>query len=169
MHEHASASVCAPAANKAGCLLRLWARRRSIKSVIQKVLEDLDLISLLSHFDEGSNVDRGPLELNDVIGAVHVDEDLFLLELSVLIPADIVREWLLGSAKVASKHQKLALLVILVQHFNSCPALSNLWTILTKMPLFLRDGVQQAPVDSVLPAKLICRVDREPLFSLDKV
>ena len=95
VHEHASASVCALAANIAGGLLRLGARRRSIKSIIQEVLKDLNLISLLSHFDKGSNVDRGPLELNDVIGAVHVDEDLFLLELSVLIPADIVSEWLL--------------------------------------------------------------------------
>ena len=159
VHEHASASVCGLAANKAGGLLRLGARWRSIKSIIQEVLEDLDLISLLPHFDKWSNVDRGPLELNDVIGAVHVDEDLFLLELSVLIPADIVREWLLGSAKVASKHQKLAFFVVLIQHLNYVLASNNLWAKWTKMPLFLRNRVQKTSVDSVLPTKLIGRID----------
>ena len=42
--------------------------------------------------------------LDYIVGAVHVDEDLFVLELLVLIFSKIVDEGLLRSAKVTAEH-----------------------------------------------------------------
>ena len=59
---------------------------------LNSLLIDLDLVGALAHFDEGTDVDRGPIVLDHIVGSVHIHEDVFVLELSVLIFGNVVDE-----------------------------------------------------------------------------
>ena len=69
----------------------MWA----LQLVSQVEAEHLGTFSALADFDEGPDVDRVPVKLNDIVGAIHVHFQVFLLELSVLVVGNIVEEWLL--------------------------------------------------------------------------
>ena len=68
---------------------------RALQRVSQVEAEHLGAFSTLTDFDEGPDVDRISVELNDIVGAIHVYFQVFLLELSVLVVGDVVEEWLL--------------------------------------------------------------------------
>ena len=46
-----------------------------LDGVFEEVLVDLDLLSLLSDLDERSDIARVAFELDDVVGAIHVNKD----------------------------------------------------------------------------------------------
>ena len=46
-----------------------------LNGVFEEVLVDLDLLCLLSDFDERSDITRVAFELDDVVGAIHVNKD----------------------------------------------------------------------------------------------
>ena len=60
--------------------------------VLKEVPEYFDLISLLTDFDERSDVNRGALILHNIIRSVHVDVLVTLLERCILVPSDVVSE-----------------------------------------------------------------------------
>lgn len=69
-------------------------------------MKDFDIFGRLSNFDERSNEDRVVIQLDYVIGAIHVDLDFMLLELFELIFLKVVCERALSSAEVASEDKK---------------------------------------------------------------
>ena len=46
-----------------------------LDGVFEEVLVDLDLLCLLSDLDERSDITRVAFELDDVVGAIHVNKD----------------------------------------------------------------------------------------------
>ena len=68
---------------------------RASEGVTEVEAEHLGALCTLAYFDKGPDVDRVPVELNDVVGAVHVHFEVFLRELSVLVVDNVVEEWLL--------------------------------------------------------------------------
>ena len=82
------------------------------ESVLQEVLVHFHLVSLLAHFDEGANVDGVALVLHHVVAPIHVNEQVFLLELRVLIPGDVVDEGFLRAAEVAAKNEEFAFFIV---------------------------------------------------------
>ena len=46
-----------------------------LDGVFEEILVDLDLLSLLSDLDERSDITRVAFELDDVVGAIHVNKD----------------------------------------------------------------------------------------------
>jgi hypothetical protein len=52
--------------------------------------------------------------LDDIVGSVHVNKDVFVLELVVFVAHEIVDERLLGSTEMAAKHQEFAIVVEVV-------------------------------------------------------
>ena len=111
--------------------------------------------------------------MHDFIRTVQVDEDFFIYEGRILVPADVVNEGLFGAAMVAPQDQELGTVLRLrllpPSHFkdralHGCKALLVLHR--SEVSLSLGERIEEAPVDCVLPAELVLSADSDPFALL---
>jgi hypothetical protein len=101
------------ALNLAAASLSLWAvgTRQAFLvfdgHVPQEVLKYLNIFWWLAHLHKRPDKYRVIVQLHHVIGAIHIDLHLRILELLKFIFVQVIGEWGLGAPKMATQDQKL--------------------------------------------------------------
>ena len=77
--------------------------------IFDKILKYFYAFRLFAYFDKRSDEKAFFVELNDVVGPVHINKDLFFVKLVVFIAHHIVNKRFFWSAEVTAKYKELAL------------------------------------------------------------
>ena len=156
--------------------------------IFYEVLVHFNTLRLLAHLDKGTDINTFTVELNNIVGSVHVNEDIFVTELVVFISHHVVHERLFRSTKMAPQDHELSLVLQISLRFGPKVTLGfatsegrqvtsglNLFLVQITQDVYAirakiaREFKQETSVNCVLTTKFVRRVNCYPLLGVLQV